>query len=54
MNIKNAAELKEKLLHFCESIDFSALAKDVEPFLFFSKDAKKIVLFNSVIRNLSV
>lgn len=51
MGITNGAELKGQLLRFCASVDFETLAKDVEPFLFFSKDTKKIVLFKTVIRD---
>lgn len=51
MGIKNSVELKEQLLRFCEAVDFDVLAKDVESFLFFSKDTKKIELFSKVIQD---
>lgn len=46
MNISNAKGLKMKVLELCKQIDFQALAKDVEPFLFNNKDLKKVLLFN--------
>lgn len=51
MGIANNNDLKERMLRFCESVDFETLAKDIEPFLFFSKDTKKIALFSKVIKD---
>lgn len=43
--ISTSAELKEKLLLKCNSLDMSAMAADVAPFLFNANDAKKVSLF---------
>ncbi len=45
LNIETPADLKDKLINDLSSIDFTELAKDVEPFLFNPAEAKKIRLF---------
>ena len=45
MGIVDGVELKKRLVEFCKDVDFDRLASDVEPFLFFAEDAKKIRLF---------
>lgn len=51
LGIKNEAELKKRLLAFCRNLNFKALAKDVEPFLFSAGDSKKVLLFPEYIKN---
>jgi len=51
MNIDSIPMLKEKLLRKCESLDFKALARDVEPFLFNKEDKEKVLKFRKVIEN---
>jgi predicted nucleotidyltransferase component of viral defense system len=43
-------EIKKKLLLKCEQINFKKLAEDVKPFLFYSHDAEKIILFSDFIK----
>ena len=45
IGVQDMAELKERLLSLCKALDFAALARDVEPFLFSAIDAKKILAF---------
>ncbi len=45
IKIKGIVDLKNKLLNKCRKLDFKALKKDVEPFLYNSQDAKKVLLF---------
>ena len=51
MNIDSIPMLKEKLLQKCESLDFKALARDVEPFLFNKEDKEKVLKFKKVIED---
>jgi predicted nucleotidyltransferase component of viral defense system len=50
MNIDNPEVLKEKLIDFINSLDSRELAREVEPFLFNSKDKKKIEMFEDFIK----
>jgi len=43
--IKDARQLKARLLERCKDLDFKQLALDAEPFLFVPGDTKKVVLF---------
>ena len=45
LNIDNKDKLKEYILTQAKKVDFEALAKDVELFLFFPSDRKKVLLF---------
>ncbi len=51
--IQDTADLKEHLLSLCKELDFKALARDVEPFLFSAIDAKKVLVFPDYISQLS-
>jgi len=51
LNIKDAADLKRRLLLRCKKFDFKQLTRDVEPFLFTPSDAKKVLLFQDYIRS---
>jgi predicted nucleotidyltransferase component of viral defense system len=48
-NISNVEEMKEALIARCEKINMDELAKDVEPFLIYSAELKKISLFEDYI-----
>lgn len=52
--ISNAAELKEKILNRCGEIDMSAMARDVEPFLFNTSDAKKVIHFTDYLSQVNL
>jgi len=43
-------EIKKRLLLKCEKINFKKLVEEVKPFLFYSDDAEKILLFPDFIR----
>ncbi len=45
LKIKDMADLKVRLLTICSKLDFKALARDVEEFLFNPNDAKKVLFF---------
>ena len=49
LKIKDAKELKKKLLQKCQKLDFKQLSKDTEQFLFIPEHSKKILLFNEYI-----
>lgn len=51
LNISDFNELKEKLLLKCEELNFEHLARDVEPFLFDARDAKRVRHFYDYIKN---
>ena len=52
LNIKNIEELINKLLIRCKELNFKQLAKDVEPFLFNSKDSKKVLFFCDYVKSM--
>ena len=52
VDIKGLKALKKKLLLRCKDLDFRQLARDVEPFLYHSKDSKKVLFFQDYIRGL--
>ncbi len=49
--IKDKAGLKSVLLERCAKLDFKLLARDVEQFLFFPADARKILLFTEYVNS---
>lgn len=49
INIKNKKELKKCILEKTANLDFEKIAKDIEPFLFYTKDKNKILLFRDFI-----
>jgi len=51
-NISNVKEMKGALISRCENINMDDLAKDVEPFLIYSADIKKISFFKEYILSL--
>lgn len=50
ISISDPEALKEAILEKCRQLDMEAMAKDVEPFLFDASDIKKVIRFESVIR----
>ena len=46
----DVGEIKKRLLLKCEKINFKKLVHDVKPFLFYSHDAEKIMLFPDFIK----
>ena len=50
LSIEDSKELRQKLLLRCKELDFEKLAKDVERFLFNSKDSSRILLFKDFIK----
>ena len=53
IGVQDMAELKKRLLSLCKTLDFAALAKDVEPFLFSAIEAKKVLAFVDYIKQLN-
>ena len=51
LNIEDLDNLKDKLFLKCKELDFEKLARDVEPFLFDSKDSKRVRNFHDYIKN---
>ncbi len=52
LGIKGLKALKKRLLLRCKDFDFRQLARDVEPFLYHSKDSKKVLFFQDYIKGL--
>lgn len=52
IGVQDMAELKERLLSLCKALDFAALVRDVEPFLFSAIDAKKVLAFPDYINQI--
>jgi len=50
IGVGDAKELKKKFLEFSQELDFKALAKDVQPFLFQPNDSKKVEIFLEFIK----
>lgn len=53
LKVKDGADLKQRLLQKCDTLDFDKLAKDVEEFLFEPSDAKKVRYFCDYIEGIS-
>lgn len=53
LEVKSSAALKEMLLQKCRSLDMSAMASDVAPFLFHAGDEKKVRLFEEYLQGYS-
>jgi len=53
MGIQDMVGLKKQLLSLCKELDFRALSRDVEPFLFSAIEAKKVLAFPDFIKQLS-
>ena len=52
LSIRNKTDLRKKLLSRCASMDFSSLAKDLEPFVYSKKELDRILLFTDVIQRI--
>lgn len=49
LDIPNSKTLRERLLDHCAKLDFKEMARDVEPFLFQSRDVNRVLLFPELI-----
>lgn len=54
LGIKNGNELKDILLDQTSNLDFSELAKDVEPFLINKEDARRVTKFRDYIKGITL
>lgn len=54
LDINNEQQLKEIIIDTCNKADMVEMAKDVSPFLFNSKDSKKVELFNEYINQVGI
>jgi len=52
LDIKSAAQLKQRLLLKCETLDLKQAAKEVEPFLFNTTDSKKVLYFPDLVKKM--
>ena len=50
MSIRNKSELMDKLLLRCSRLDFSRLAKDLEPFVYSKKEVNRVLMFLDVVQ----
>jgi predicted nucleotidyltransferase component of viral defense system len=50
LSIRNKADLRNKLLSRCAPLDFSRLAKDLEPFVYSKKEVNRVLMFLDVVR----
>jgi hypothetical protein len=53
LNIETPEDLKERLLNRCHTLDMTAMAADVAPFLFNPTDEKKVRLFGEYLEGYS-
>ena len=53
LNIKDKADLKEKLLKRCHGLDYKQLDKDVGAFLFSPNEKKKVLLFYDYLKEVA-
>lgn len=51
LGVRNGRELRARLIERCGAMDFTRLADDVEPFLFRSEDARKVMLFPDFVKS---
>ena len=51
MSIRNKTELKDKLLLRCAQLDFSRLAKDLEPFVYSKKEVNRVLMFPDFVQH---
>lgn len=49
LGVSNAEELKAKIKVLCAEVDLTEMAKDVQPFLFYPNEEKKVKLFEKII-----
>lgn len=47
--VNDLVQVRERLLAYCQQLDFIALAKDVEPFVFDGNRAKQVLSFTNLI-----
>jgi hypothetical protein len=46
----NKSELRDRLLLRCSRLDFSRLAKDLEPFVYSKKEVNRVLMFPDVVQ----
>ena len=51
MSIRNKTELKDKLLLRCAQLDFSRLAKGLEPFVYSKKEVNRVLMFPDFVQH---
>ena len=51
MSIRNKTELRDKLLLRCAQLDFSRLAKDLEPFVYSKKEVNRVLMFPDFVQH---
>src|SRR5690606_356491 len=54
ININKAEDLRKLVVEKCSSLDMQEMANDVKPFLFNSKDVKKVALFTEYIKHVEL
>ena len=54
LNITDAKQLKETVLHKCSNIDMKEMARDVQAFLFDAADVKKIIFFEEYLKQVNL
>ena len=50
MSIRNKKELRDRLLLRSAQLDFSRLAKDLEPFVYSKKEMDRVLMFPDFVR----
>ena len=50
MGVCNEKQLKERIFEKCKSVSMAEMAKDVQPFLFNTRDIQKVLLFPELIK----
>lgn len=50
MGVCNEKQLKERIFEKCKSVSMEEMAKDVQPFLFNTRDIQKVLLFPELIK----
>ena len=51
MSIRNKKELRDRLLSRCAQLDFSRLAKDLEPFVYSKKEVNRVLMFPDFVQH---
>lgn len=54
VGIATPEQLRERIIAKCDQLDMEEMANDVRPFLFDSKDAKKVLLFKSYMQQVKL
>ena len=54
INVQSPNELRQLILEKCSTLDMEDMARDVKPFLFNSKDVKKVLLFTKYLEQVKL